>query len=139
MPTRVVIKVGTSSLLQPDGSGVKLVLVARLCEAVKTLRTAGHEVVIVSSGAVGMGCLKMGITSKPTDLGQLQALAAVGGMDLSKLYETVFAMTGSVCAQVLLTYSTFGSKSQLHTAKVRRASWVHVGDGSLADMNHARA
>ncbi|KAA0163029.1 hypothetical protein FNF28_04419 [Cafeteria roenbergensis] len=113
---RIVIKVGTSSLLNDDGSGVRLGVLAQLCETVKELRAAGHETVIVSSGAVGMGCIRMGI-DRPKEIGKVQAMAAVGGMALSRLFEQAFELTGGKCAQVLLTYSNFGSKVQFRTAK----------------------
>ena len=118
---RVVIKVGTSSLVSADGSCVRLSVLATVCETAMRLRAAGHKTIIVTSGAVGMGCMRMGCP-RPTDLGDLQAMAAVGGMALSRLYEQAFELTGGRCAQVLLTYSTFGSKEQFRTAKVSRDS-----------------
>jgi len=114
---RIVIKVGTSSLLNDDGSCVRLSVLANVCEAVQALRAAKHDVVLVTSGAVGMGCMRLKCP-RPTELGKLQAMAAVGGMALSRLYEQAFELTGGRCAQVLLTYSTFGSKTQFSTARV---------------------
>ncbi len=139
---RIVIKVGTSSLLNDDGSGVRLGVLAQLCETVKELRAAGHETVIVSSGAVGMGCIRMGI-DRPKEIGKVQAMAAVGGMALSRLFEQAFELTGGKCAQVLLTYSNFGSKVQFRTAKVsarrvcaraRVAACPGASDAAQAEM-----
>ncbi|KAA0163027.1 hypothetical protein FNF28_04417 [Cafeteria roenbergensis] len=131
---RVVIKVGTSSLVSADGSCVRLSVLANVCETAMRLRAAGHQTIIVTSGAVGMGCMRMGCP-RPTDLGDLQAMAAVGGMALSRLYEQAFELTGGRCAQVLLTYSTFGSKEQFRTAKRAFDSLLRHGVTPIVNEN----
>lgn len=77
-PLPQVIKVGTSSLVRPDASSLNLSSLARICETVRDLRAEGHRVVLVSSGAVGVGAQRLGLPARPADLAQRQALAAVG-------------------------------------------------------------
>ena len=72
----MVVKVGTSSLLRADGTAMALSCLATLVETVVDLRHQGRQVVLVVSGAVGMGCLRLGLRKPPTDLGKKQALAA---------------------------------------------------------------
>lgn len=77
-PLPQVIKVGTSSLVRPDAGSLNLSSLARICETVRDLRAEGHRVVLVSSGAVGVGAQRLGLPARPADLAQRQALAAVG-------------------------------------------------------------
>ena len=72
-PAIVVIKVGTSSILQSDGRHLALSTLAALVETIVALRAAGLGVVLVSSGAVGVGCQSLGITTRPKELAELQA------------------------------------------------------------------
>lgn len=69
---------GTSSLVRADVASLNLSNLARICETVRDLRAEGHHVVLVSSGAVGVGAQRLGLATRPTDLAQRQALAAVG-------------------------------------------------------------
>eukprot|EP00439_Symbiodinium_sp_Y106_P043404 s2426_g5.t1 len=84
----LVLKVGTSSLMVSDGSGqkIRLALVSQLIEVIDELRRRGYQVVLISSGAVGMGCIKLGIP-KPTSLRTKQAVAAAGQSQLMRMYE----------------------------------------------------
>ena len=88
----VVIKVGTSSLLSADGSSVSLSTLSRIVETAVELRRQGFSVVIVSSGAVGMGCVRLGIKRRPKRIHELQALAAVGQIRLMQLYDSLFSV-----------------------------------------------
>mmetsp|Transcript_19842 Transcript_19842/g.23811 ORF Transcript_19842/g.23811 Transcript_19842/m.23811 type:complete len:432 (+) Transcript_19842:197-1492(+) len=113
----VVIKVGTSSLLKPETNSLYLSLIAKLCETVAKLCNKGYKVVIVTSGAVGVGALQLGLKKKPTDLAKKQALAAVGQQHLMRHYNDFFTALGHRCAQVLLTLDNLANRSQYLNAR----------------------
>ena len=73
---RIVIKVGTSTLTHPSGH-LNIRRVAQLCQVISDIKNAGHEVILVSSGAIGMGVGKLGLRSRPKDIPGKQAAAAV--------------------------------------------------------------
>jgi glutamate 5-kinase len=106
----IVIKVGTSSLMESGGSGnaerVRLANVARLVELISTLKRNGDRVILVSSGAVGIGCVKLGIP-KPKDMRTKQAVAAAGQSHLMRMYEDLFDSLGVKVAQLLLSRTDF--------------------------------
>lgn len=105
----IVIKVGTSSLMEEsDGKAqfMKLANVANLVELIATLKRNGDRVILVSSGAVGMGCVKLGI-SKPKDIRTKQAVAAAGQSHLMRMYEDLFGALGVKVAQLLLARTDF--------------------------------
>ena len=108
----VVIKVGTSSLINEELGSMNLGALGQLCELVARLRRAGHRVVLVSSGAVGVGCQRLGLQAKPTDLTVKQALAAVGQPHLMRYYDDFFQALGMRCAQVLLTMDNMANRGQ---------------------------
>ncbi|KAK9846452.1 hypothetical protein WJX81_004071 [Elliptochloris bilobata] len=103
-----VIKVGTSSLVRPDAGSLNLSNLARICETVRDLRAEGHRVVLVSSGAVGVGAQRLGLAARPADLAQRQALAAVGQVYLMRYYEDFFSALGLV----LLTLDNLAQRGQ---------------------------
>eukprot|EP00210_Caulerpa_lentillifera_P001639 g1576.t2 len=103
----VVIKVGTSSLVDPAGGTLVLSNLARICEASWALRQKGHIVLLVSSGAVGVGCQQLKLKSRPSNISQKQALAAVGQVHLMRYYDEFFSSLGLSCAQILLTNDNF--------------------------------
>ncbi|PZU96760.1 MAG: glutamate 5-kinase [Pseudanabaena sp.] len=102
-PQTIVIKIGTSSLSHPDSGDLQLATIAKLVEAVIHLRRVGHHVVLVSSGAVGIGCGRLGLKQRPTKISQKQAVAAVGQGRLMRIYDDLFATFQQPVAQVLLT------------------------------------
>ena len=78
---RIVIKIGTSTLAHPAGL-LNIRLVERLCKTISDIQNAGHQVILVSSGAIGMGVGKLGLRQRPTDIPTKQAAAAVGQCEL---------------------------------------------------------
>lgn len=108
---RVVVKVGTSSLTHGDGS-LNAAMFESLASQISELAEAGHEVVLVTSGAVAAGVAALGLTERPADIGTLQALAAIGQSRLMERYNTVFAPYGIVTGQVLLVPHDFGDRQQ---------------------------
>lgn len=99
----IVIKIGTSSLTRPDSGDLHLSAIAKLVEAVVHLRRLEHRVVLVSSGAVGVGCARLGMTERPRHISMKQAVAAVGQSRLMRIYDDFFAVLHQPVAQVLLT------------------------------------
>ena len=100
---RIVVKLGTG-VLTDSHKLIDPVQLEQLVAQVATLRQAGKEVVLVTSGAVGAGMGALGYDSRPTDLAEKQACAAVGQTRLMAVYEKLFGVHGLVVAQVLLTH-----------------------------------
>jgi glutamate 5-kinase len=98
----IVIKIGTSSLTQPTGQ-IAIATIASLVETLSYLRSQGHRVVLVSSGAVGVGCARLNLTERPRKMALKQAVAAVGQGRLMRIYDDLFSSLQQAIAQVLLT------------------------------------
>ena len=99
---RIVVKVGTSTLAHPTGL-TNIRRVEELCRVLSDLKNAGHEVILVSSGAIGMGAGKLGLQERPRDTEGKQAAAAVGQCELMYTYDRLFGQYNHVVAQLLLT------------------------------------
>ena len=99
---RIVVKVGTSTLTHPTGR-MDIRHVETLCKVLSDIKNAGHEVVLVSSGAIGMGVGKLNLTQRPSDMPTKQAAAAVGQCELMYVYDKLFASYNHTVAQILLT------------------------------------
>ncbi len=104
---RIVIKIGTGVLTRNSGGEVHHAMIARLSQAITDLKKAGHEVVLVSSGAVGAGLSALGLDARPTAIEALQACAAAGQARLMHLYEAQFAHQGMVVGQLLVSAEDF--------------------------------
>ncbi len=101
--TTVVIKIGTSSLSNPVTGDLRLATLGGLAETITRLRRGGVRVVLVSSGAIGVGCARLGLKERPTTVSGKQAAAAVGQGLLMSLYDQFFSALRQPIAQVLLT------------------------------------
>ena len=99
---RIVIKVGTSTLAHTTGC-LNIRRVEQLCRTLSDLKNAGHEIILVSSGAIGMGVGKLSLKQRPTDMATKQAAAAVGQCELMYTYDKLFSEYNHVVAQILLT------------------------------------
>ena len=99
---RVVVKVGTSTLTHRTGR-LNIRRVENLVKTLADLQNAGHEIVLVSRGAIALGMGKLGMTKRPSDTPGKQACAAVGQCELMYMYDKFFAEYSIVVAQVLLT------------------------------------
>lgn len=113
---RVIVKVG-SSLVTNDGRGLDSAAIARWAQQIAQLRLMGKEVVLVSSGAIAEGMLRLGFAVRPTDVHQLQACAAVGQMGLAQIYETSFSQHDVRTAQVLLTHADLADRERYLNAR----------------------
>jgi len=106
---RIVIKLGTR-VLTHDGGQIALSRLFAVVEAAAGCRAAGREVLLVSSGAVGLGRGLLGLDDAPAELADRQACAAVGQAQLMSLYQAGFTQLGLTCAQVLLTQGDFDDR-----------------------------
>lgn len=110
---RVVIKVGTSTLAHPTGC-LNIRRVEELCRVLSDLKNAGNEVILVSSGAIGMGIGKLSLKERPSDIPTKQAAAAVGQCELMYTYDKLFQEYHHTVAQILLTGSDFRHDDRYH-------------------------
>ena len=110
---RIVIKIGTSTLAHPTGH-LNIRLVEQLCKVVSDIKNAGHEVILVSSGAIGMGVGKLGLHTRPSDIPTKQAAAAVGQCALMYTYDKLFSEYNHTVAQLLITGEDVASQNR-HT------------------------
>ncbi|KAH7625023.1 hypothetical protein Ndes2526B_g00399 [Nannochloris sp. 'desiccata'] len=132
----VAIKIGTSSLLSDaENCTVNLRALASLAESVRRLRDAGHPVIVISSGAVGAGCQKLGLKSRPDDASVRQALAAVGQVHLMRFYEDLFSAVGLTCSQVLLTLENLADRDQYHNAQATFRQLLNFGVVPIVNEN----
>jgi glutamate 5-kinase len=99
---RIVIKVGTSTLAHATGR-LNIRQIEHLCKVLSDLKNAGNQVILVSSGAIGMGVGKLPLTCRPTDMPTKQAAAAVGQCELMYTYDKLFTEYNHTVAQILLT------------------------------------
>ncbi|MBQ8352074.1 MAG: glutamate 5-kinase [Clostridia bacterium] len=109
---RIVIKIGTSTLAYPTGH-LHIRRTEELCRTVSDLKNAGHEIILVSSGAIGMGVGKLGLKSRPADIPTKQAAAAVGQCELMYTYDKLFGEYNHTVAQILLTGDDFHHADRL--------------------------
>ncbi len=108
---RIVVKVG-SSLVTNEGRGLDEQAIGEWCRQLAALVRDGREVVMVSSGAVAEGMKRLGWTSRPKEVNELQAAAAVGQMGLAQIYETKLRENGLGSAQVLLTHADLADRER---------------------------
>jgi len=101
---RIVVKVGTSTLTHPNGK-TNLRRISRLVTVLADVMNAGHQVVLVSSGAIGVGVGKLGLPERPRDTPGRQAAASVGQCELMFMYDKLFSEYSHTVAQLLITKS----------------------------------
>ncbi len=99
---RIVIKIGTSTLAHATGH-LNIRRVEELCKVISDIKNSGHEVILVSSGAIGMGVGKLGLQQRPADIPTKQAAAAVGQCELMYTYDKLFGDYNHIVAQLLIT------------------------------------
>jgi glutamate 5-kinase len=113
---RIVVKVG-SSLVTNQGAGLDLAALGNWARQIAALNAAGHEVVLVSSGAIAEGMQRLGWKKRPASIHDLQAAAAVGQMGLVQAYESCFRKHGLHAAQVLLTHADLADRERYLNAR----------------------
>ncbi len=118
---RIAVKVGTSTLAHATGR-LNIRQVESLVKVLSDLKNAGHEIVLISSGAIGMGVGKLLLSERPTDIPTKQAAAAVGQCELMYTYDRLFAEYNHTVAQILLTredVETSDRKENFHNTVFR--------------------
>lgn len=113
---RLVIKVG-SSLVTNDGRGLDLNALMRWSQEINALIESGREVVLVSSGAIAEGLVRLGFPARPSNINALQAAAAVGQMGLIQAYESAFRQHNIKTAQILLTHEDLADRTRYLNAR----------------------
>lgn len=113
---RIVVKVG-SSLVTNEGRGLDEQAIGEWCRQMGALVREGREVIMVSSGAIAEGMKRLGWTTRPHELHELQAAAAVGQMGLAQMYETKLRENGLGSAQVLLTHADLADRERYLNAR----------------------
>lgn len=131
---RIIVKVG-SSLVTNEGRGLDHGAIARWAAQIAALRGLGKEVVLVSSGAIAEGMLRLGMAARPHDIHELQACAAVGQMGLAQIYETSFAAHGVKTAQVLLTHADLADRERYLNARATLTTLLRLGVVPIINEN----
>jgi glutamate 5-kinase len=132
--SRIIVKVG-SSLVTDEGRGLDHGAIARWAAQISSLRSLGKEVVLVSSGAIAEGMLRLGFTARPSDIHELQACAACGQMGLAQIYETSFRSHGVKTAQVLLTHADLADRERYLNARSTLTTLLRLGVVPIINEN----
>lgn len=123
---RITVKVGTSTLAHATGR-LNIQRMEALCKVLSDLKNAGHEIILVSSGAIGMGVGKLNLPGRPADMPTKQAAAAVGQCELMYTYDKLFNEYNHTVAQVLLTGEDVRSEQRSRNMRntiFRLLSWA---------------
>ena len=113
---KIVVKVGTSTLTNEDGS-LNIEKIKKIVSELSNLSDKGYDVVLVTSGAVGAGMGKLNMTERPKTLSEKQALASVGQVALTHLYQLLFQEYGKIIGQILLTRGDFSDRRRYLNAR----------------------
>jgi len=131
---RLVVKVG-SALVTNNGAGLAIDHLAEWARQIAKLRETGHEVLLVSSGAIAAGMQRLGWATRPQAMHQLQAAAAVGQMGLAQAYETCFSQYGLKTAQILLTHEDLADRSRYLNARSTLFTLIELGVVPIINEN----
>jgi glutamate 5-kinase len=123
---RIVVKVG-SSLVTNEGRGLDPEAIGQWCRQLAVLVKGGHEVIMVTSGAIAEGMKRLGWTARPKAIHEQQAAAAVGQMGLVQVYESQFRENGVSSAQVLLTHADLADRERYLNARSTLLTLLHLG------------
>jgi glutamate 5-kinase len=131
---RIVIKVGTNVVMRDDGQ-VSIARIYALAESIAALRRAGRSVVLVSSGAIGLGVQRLGIAERPQSLPLKQACAAIGQGRLMALYADAFDRFGVVSAQVLVTEDDLAMPERYYNLRATLDTLLEIGAVPIVNEN----
>ena len=123
---RIVVKVGTSTLAHATGR-LNIQRMERLCKVLSDLKNAGHEIILVSSGAIGMGVGKLNLSGRPADMPGKQAAAAVGQCELMYFYDKLFTEYNHIVAQLLLTGEDIRSEQRSRNVRNTLSRLLELG------------
>ncbi|MBJ7539568.1 glutamate 5-kinase [Marinomonas transparens] len=131
---RLVVKIG-SALLTNDGQGLDVARIGLWVAQIAQLRAQGKEVVLVSSGSIAAGMKRLGFSSRPTQVNELQAAAAVGQMELVGVYESHFEKHGLCTAQILLTHDDLSNRRRYLNARSSLRTLLGLGVVPIVNEN----
>ena len=131
---RLVVKVG-SALVTNNGEGLAVDALADWARQIAALIADGRQVVLVSSGAIAAGMQRLGWSTRPQEMHQLQAAAAVGQMGLAQAYESVFAQNGLHTAQILLTHADLADRTRYLNARSTLITLLELGVVPIINEN----
>ena len=135
---RIVVKVGTSTLAHATGR-LKIQRMERLSRVLSDLKNAGHEIILVSSGAIGMGVGKLNLPGRPADMPSKQAAAAVGQCELMYTYDKQFTEYSHTVAQLLLTGEDIKSEQRSRNVRNTLSRLLELGALPIINENDAVA
>lgn len=135
---RIVVKVGTSTLAHATGR-LNIQRMERLCRVLSDLKNAGHEIILVSSGAIGMGVGKLNLPGRPADMPSKQAAAAVGQCELMYTYDKQFTEYSHTVAQLLLTGEDIKSEQRSRNVRSTLSRLLELGALPVINENDAVA
>jgi glutamate 5-kinase len=135
-PARVVVKLGTGVLTSGVGK-LDTARIASVCAQLSSLRASGTEVIVVSSGAVGLGMGRLALSRRPAEIAQKQACAAVGQSLLMETWQTGFAPHGITVAQILLTHEDLRARARYLGVKETLARVIAYGAVPIINENDA--
>jgi glutamate 5-kinase len=131
---KIVVKIG-STLITDGGKGIDRKMIATWAEQMATLRTQGVDVVLVSSGSIAEGITRLGLKTRPTNISELQATAAVGQMGLVQAYEVGFQQYGLHSAQILLTHADLSNRKRYLNARTTLRTLLAYGTVPVVNEN----
>jgi glutamate 5-kinase len=108
---RIVVKIGTNTLAS-EGRGLNYVLIESIAQQISELKMQGKEFIIVTSGAIGLGCNELSLKKRPSEIVLRQVCAAIGQSKVMEVYHHAFEHYGGIVAQILLTYDDFKDKTK---------------------------
>ena len=131
---KVVVKIG-SALITAGGTGLDREMIARWTEQMAGLRADGVDVLLVSSGSIAEGITRLGLKSRPKNISELQATAAVGQMGLAQAYEVCFRAHGIQSAQILLTHANLSNRRRYLNARSTLRTLLEFGVVPVVNEN----
>lgn len=132
---RIVIKIGSSSLIHEETGNLNFDKMERLVRVICDLCNQGKEIVLVSSGAIGVGRQVLGMKERPQDLARKQACASVGQARLMMVYQRLFSEYGHIASQVLMTKHTVLDEPNSTNAKNTFNELLHLGVVPIVNEN----
>lgn len=132
---RIVVKIGSSSLMHSETGKLDLLKIERLVRALVDIKNSGKEVILVSSGAIAVGKTAIGLHERPDELPVKQACAAIGQAKLMMVYQKLFAEYGTIAAQVLLTKYTMLNPVTRTNAENTFKELLHIGAIPIVNEN----
>lgn len=124
---RIVIKIGSSSLMHEETGKINLNKIEKMIRILVDIKNSGKEVVLVSSGAIAVGKNTIGLHERPDELSVKQACAAIGQAKLMMVYQKIFAEYNTIAAQVLLTKNTISNDVSRTNAENTFKELLHMG------------